>query len=81
MDFKEDRTHYISRLTGDIFQTKDFESSEPEDNPAHSSPPSQESFVKQIGIADIDIDLELAVNNFLVDAQNFGKIALSGKLE
>lgn len=81
MDFKEDRTHYHSRLTGETLQTKDFQSSEPGNNPAHISPPSPESFVKQIGMADIDIDLELAVNRFLVDTQNFGKIALSAKLE
>ncbi|MFA9562180.1 MAG: AsmA-like C-terminal region-containing protein, partial [Nitrospirota bacterium] len=81
MDFKEDRTHYYSRLTGETLQTKDFQSSEPENNPAHTSPPSQESFAKQIGIADIDIDLELAVNNFLIDTQSFGKIALSAKLQ
>ena len=80
MDFKEDRTHYYSRLTGETLQTKDFQSSEPENNPAHTSPPSPESFAKHIGMADIDIDLELAVNNFLVDTQNFGKIALSAKL-
>ena len=81
MDFKEDRTHYYSRLTGETLQTKDFQSSEPENNPAHTSPPSPESFAKHIGMEDIDIDLELAVNNFLVDAQNFGKIALSAKLQ
>ena len=51
MDFKEDRTHYISRLTGETLQIKDFQSSEPENNPANTSPPSQESFAKQIGIA------------------------------
>ena len=79
MDFKEDRTHFYSRLTGETLQTKDFQSSEPEDNPGHTAPPSPESFAKQIGMEDIDIDLELAVNNFLVDTQNFGKIALSAK--
>lgn len=81
MDFKEDRTHYYSRLTGETLQTKDFQSSEPENNPAHTSPPSPESFAKQIGMGDIDIDLELAVNTFLVDQQNFGRIALSAKLK
>lgn len=81
MDFKEDRTHYSSRLTGDILQTNDFQSSEPENNPASTSPPFSEPFAKQIGMADIDIDLELAINNFLVDTQNLGKIALSAKLE
>ncbi|MGV7229143.1 MAG: AsmA family protein, partial [Nitrospirales bacterium] len=81
MDFKEDRTHYYSRLTGETLQTKDFQSSEPENNPAHTSPPSPESFAKHIGMEAIDIDLELAVNTFLVDQQNFGRIALSAKLE
>jgi uncharacterized protein involved in outer membrane biogenesis len=81
MDFKGDRTHFYSRLTGETLQTKDFQSSESENDPAHGSPPSPESFAKQIGIEDIDIDLELAVNNFLVDTQNFGKIALSAKLK
>ena len=65
MDFKEDRTHYYSRLTGETLQTKDFQSSEPENNPAHTSPPSPESFAEHIGMEDIDIDLELAVNTFL----------------
>ncbi|MEJ2231714.1 MAG: AsmA-like C-terminal region-containing protein [Nitrospirales bacterium] len=81
MDFKEERTRFHSRLMGETLQIKDFQFSEPENNPAHTSPPSPDSFAKQIGMADIDIDLELAVNTFLVDTHNFGKIGLSANLE
>ena len=81
MDFKEDRTQYYSRLTGETLQTKDFQSTEPENDSARTSPPSLEPFAKHIGMEDIDIDLELAVNTFLVDQQNFGRMALSAKLE
>jgi uncharacterized protein involved in outer membrane biogenesis len=81
MDFKEDRTHYYSRLTGDTLQIKDFQSTEPENDSASTSPPSLEPFSTQTGIDDIDVDLELTVNTFLVDKHNLGRIALSAKLK
>jgi len=81
MDFKEDRTHLFSRLTGDTLQIKDFQSSESEKYLASTAPPSLEPFSKQTGMDDIDVDLELIVNTFLVDQQNFEKIALSATLE
>ena len=81
MDFKEDRTHYYSRLTGDTLQIKDFQFTEPENDSASTSPPSLEPFSKQTGIDDIDVDLELTVNTFLVDKHNLGRVALSAKLK
>ena len=81
MDFKEDRTQYYSQLTGETLQTNDFQSTEPENDSASTSPPSPEPFAKRIGMDDIDIDLKLAVNTLLVDRHNLGRIALSAKLE
>jgi uncharacterized protein involved in outer membrane biogenesis len=63
------------KLTANTIQVNDFYSSEPD------TPSSTETFASQTGMEAIDIDLELAVNTFLIDTQSLGKVALSAKLQ
>ena len=71
------------KLTANSIQVNDFRSSEPDTTHIDTPDPqhSTETFASQNGMEDIDIDLEFAVNTFLVDQQNLGRIALSAKLE
>ena len=75
-----ERTAFIARLTSNTVDANDFRSSE-SGPPTSESTRSTETFISQIGMQDIDIDLQLAVNAFLIDRQDFGKVALSAKLD
>ena len=80
--FKDDRTQYRAQLTGQTFHTADFKSSKPAPDPQPPSQPSStasQSFAQQIGLADVDMDLKFAVNNFVADTHNFGRIDLTAQ--